>query len=135
MIHASFCDVLTVCITFQDMIMSMEGEQPFPDSWISTTAPIALGCLTDIASEVIVSHGSDGAKVLWPLIETLVQRWCNGDAKSYRPSKLGSIWSPCEAMVRVACREINRFSTDSPVVFLKEYQASTGPMRLPGPIS
>jgi hypothetical protein len=111
MIHCFLIDFLNGCIRFQDMRMSMEGEQPFPDSWISTTAPVALGCLTDIASEVIISHGSDGANILWPLIERSFQRWCNGDAKSYRPSKIGSVWSPCEALVRVACREINRFSS------------------------
>eukprot|EP00957_Ditylum_brightwellii_P110726 8444287-Ditylum_brightwellii.AAC.1 len=26
----------------------ISNEQPFPDSWIATTAPIALGLLTDI---------------------------------------------------------------------------------------
>jgi hypothetical protein len=111
MIHCFLIDFLNGCIRFQDMRLNMEGEQPFPDSWISTTAPIALGCLTDIASEVIISHGSDGAKILWPPIERSFQRWCNGDAKSYRPSNIGSVWSPCEALVRVACREINRFSS------------------------
>lgn len=90
----------------------MEGEQPFPDSWIATTGPVALGCLTDILSEVIISHGIDGVQKLWPLIGNLMQQWCNGDIKRNNGVlDIITCWTPCEALVRIASREINRFSS------------------------
>lgn len=77
-----------------------DGEQPFPDSWIATTAAVALGTLTDVASEVIVPKGREGAINLWPLVGDMIQTWCNGTDS----------WQPCEALVRVACKETNRFA-------------------------
>jgi hypothetical protein len=88
-----------------------EGEQPFPDSWISTTAPVALGCLTDIISEVILAHGAEGAIFLWPCIGNLIQRWCNGEVKMVGETNVSSGWAPSEALVRISCREIIRFAT------------------------
>lgn len=81
----------------------MKGEQPFPDSWIATTAPVALGFLTDISSEIVLAHGAAGRELIWPSIGSMIQRWCNGDAKEID-------WSPSEAVVRIACREMSRFS-------------------------
>ena len=81
----------------------MKGEQPFPDSWIATTAPVAMGFLTDISSEIVLAHGAAGRELIWPSIGSMIQRWCNGDTKE-------SGWSPCEAVVRIACREMSRFS-------------------------
>ena len=76
-----------------------DGEQPFPDSWIATTAAVALGTLTDVASEVIVPKGKEGAWKLWPHVGNMIQIWCNGSDS----------WQPCEALVRVACKETYRF--------------------------
>jgi hypothetical protein len=91
---------------------SSEGEQPFPDSWISTTGSVALGCLTDISSEVILAHGAEGARILWPRIGKFMQQWCNGDVKSDNGViDISSDWTPCEALVRIACSEINRFAS------------------------
>eukprot|EP00980_Cylindrotheca_fusiformis_P007138 scaffold1501_cov130-Cylindrotheca_fusiformis.AAC.7 len=81
-----------------------DGEQPFPDSWIATTAPVALGTMTDVASEIILMRGAEGASDLWPLVGSLIQLWCNG-AES---------WEPCEALVRVACHECKRLSKRVP---------------------
>eukprot|EP00547_Thalassionema_nitzschioides_P000436 CAMPEP_0194204202 /NCGR_PEP_ID=MMETSP0156-20130528/3798_1 /TAXON_ID=33649 /ORGANISM="Thalassionema nitzschioides, Strain L26-B" /LENGTH=2109 /DNA_ID=CAMNT_0038930161 /DNA_START=16 /DNA_END=6345 /DNA_ORIENTATION=- len=81
------------------------GEQPFPDSWIATTAPIAFGTLTDILSEVALKRGPEGRNVLWPLIEEQFYLWCIGREKTG-----GGVWQPCEAIVRISCREINRFA-------------------------
>lgn len=95
----------------KDMSNDAEGEQPFPDSWIATTGPVALGCLTDIASEVMLTHGSDGATLLWPIVGRSFRRWCNGD---FRKDEYGryvpGTWAPCEALVRIATGEILRFS-------------------------
>lgn len=81
----------------------MKGEQPFPDSWIATTAPVALGFLTDISSEIVLAHGAAGRELIWPSIGSMMQLWCNGDTKE-------TGWSPCEAVVRIACREMSRFT-------------------------
>ena len=92
----------------QDMKVSRH-EQPFPDSWIATTAPIALGLLTDISSEIVLPHGVEGRKLLWPCIGSEIQRWCNGDFGKKENNGIQVAWSPCEAVVRIACREVNRF--------------------------
>lgn len=81
-----------------------DGEQPFPDSWIATTAPVALGTVTDLASEIFLTRGPEGASKLWPLVGSLVQLWCNGTES----------WQPCEALVRVACQESDRLSRRIP---------------------
>jgi hypothetical protein len=97
--------MLTLAFTqiYKDMRVDMKGEQPFPDSWIATTAPVALGFLTDISSEIVLAHGAAGRELIWPSIGSMIQRWCNGDTK-----EIG--WSPCEAVVRIACREMSRFT-------------------------
>mmetsp|Transcript_13366 Transcript_13366/g.26848 ORF Transcript_13366/g.26848 Transcript_13366/m.26848 type:complete len:1000 (+) Transcript_13366:107-3106(+) len=74
-------------------------EQPFPDSWISTTAPIALGALTDISSEILLVRGA-GATVWRSTVAKIYQHWCNGDITK---------WVPCEAVVRIATSECERF--------------------------
>jgi len=85
-----------------------QSEQPFPDSWVATTAPIALGLLTDIGSEVALERGAEGRQVLWPLIISQYKKWAIG-----RPAVKGEgsteMWQPCEALVRIACREFHRF--------------------------
>jgi hypothetical protein len=86
-------------------------EQPFPDSWLVTAAPVALGLLTDIASEIVLHRGEEGRQKLWPIIESQYKLWCLG----YSPSKESAdggedrVWRPCEALVRISCREIRRF--------------------------
>lgn len=94
----------------KDMQAKM-SEQPFPDSWIATTAPIALGLMTDIGSEIAMKRGESGRETLWPRILKMFQMWAIG-----RPSKKGEdgggvdeLWQPCEALVRVACKEFHRF--------------------------
>ena len=75
-------------------------EQPFPDSWISTTAPIALGALTDLSSGVMFIRGANGAFLWRSTVGKIYQRWCNGDMTK---------WVPCEAVVRIATSEVDRF--------------------------
>ena len=95
----------------KDMSNDADGEQPFPDSWIATTGPVALGCLVDIVSEVILPHGADGGIILWPSIGHIFRRWCNGNCYKNEDGRyeLGK-WAPCEALVRIATREILRLS-------------------------
>ena len=88
----------------RDMKVDMKGEQPFPSSWIATTAPVALGFLTDIASEILLEYGEEGRELVWPSIGDIYFLWSNG-------GPAGSKWRPCEAVVRIACNEVSRFST------------------------
>jgi hypothetical protein len=86
-------------------------EQPFPDSWVVTAAPVALGLLTDIASEIVLHRGEEGRQTLWPLIESQYKLWCLGRRPSKESANGGQAhaWRPCEALVRISCREIRRF--------------------------
>lgn len=84
-------------------------EQPFPTSWIATTSQIALGMVTDIASEIIINRGLEGRTKLWPIIADQYKLWCVGHAS----------WKPCESLVRVACNEMHRF-TDRVVKILPD---------------
>lgn len=85
-------------------------EQPFPDSWLATTAPLALGLLTDIASEIIFLRGEEGREKLWPMIASQYKLWCLGRRPTGNLRDGGAQpWWPCEALVRIACREMHRF--------------------------
>jgi hypothetical protein len=83
----------------KDMESRDDEEQPFPDSWVSTTAPIALGTLTDLSSEVMLIRGAKGATLWRSTVGEIYQRWCNGDITK---------WVPCEAVVRIATSELER---------------------------
>ena len=83
-----------------------KGEQPFPDSWIATTAAAAMGLLIDIASDIILGLGEEGVSFGWPGIREEIKRWSVGYVKSEGEDVY---WSPCEALVRIACRELSRF--------------------------
>jgi brefeldin A-inhibited guanine nucleotide-exchange protein len=76
-------------------------EQAFPDSWIATTAPVALGLLTDIVSELCLERGLDGREKVWSLICNQYTLWYLG--------RDNPTWTPCEALVRIACQEMRRF--------------------------
>lgn len=80
-----------------------EEEQPFPESWIATTSPGALGLLTDIATEVALYKGKDGRDVVWKILSKQYSRWYCGSG-----SPEG--WNPCEALVRVSCKEMQTFA-------------------------
>jgi len=90
------------------------SNEPFPDSWVATTAPIAMGMLTDIASEIVLKMSAEGINVIWPLIFEVFEMWLIGRSRTDNdgaPKDAISIepWQPCEALVRVACCEIGRF--------------------------
>jgi hypothetical protein len=80
------------------------NEQPFPDSWIATTASSALGLLTDIASEIVLHRGDEGRHRLWPLVASQFEQWCLGRRSGHEE------WHSCEALVRIACKEMHRFA-------------------------
>jgi len=82
-------------------------EQPFPDSWLATTAPLALGLLTDITSEFVIYRKKEGQTKLWPLIANQFKLWCVGRNQQNGAADTAQ-WSPCEALVRTACRELYR---------------------------
>lgn len=80
-----------------------EEEQPFPESWIATTAPSALGLLTDIATEIALCKGKDARDAIWKGLSKQYSLW-------YRGTGSPGEWSPCEALVRISCREIHTFA-------------------------
>jgi len=107
------------------------SDHPFPDSWIATTAGVALGMVIDIVSEVILKLGSEGRTRLWPIISEHFQHWIVG----YRMSDMNKIydddsvdenndemsglthsddgedpWQPCEALVRISSKELCRLA-------------------------
>lgn len=89
---------------------SATTEQPFPDSWLATTASLALGLLTDLTTEFVILRGVEGRERIWPLISQQFRLWylgqeLNGSSRSYYH------WSPCEALVRISCKEMQRLST------------------------
>jgi hypothetical protein len=86
-------------------------EQAFPDSWVATTAPLALGLLTDIASEFVIYRHQEGQESLWPLISDVYRRWMVGRVHPFEKDALSDLkpsWFPCEALVRVAANELLR---------------------------
>jgi hypothetical protein len=72
---------------------------------VATTGPTALGLLTDIASEIILHRGEDGRNRLWPLISAQYELWCIGKGSAHHS------WYPCEALIRISCNEMHRFSS------------------------
>lgn len=75
--------------------------QPFPDSWIATTAPIVLGMLSDIIYVLLIDLGKEAREVLWPIVTSQLERWSVGVVTNGE-------WQPCEALVRISCKEWSR---------------------------
>lgn len=76
-----------------------------------------MGLLTDIASEVFLQLGAEGRKKLWPPISRQFLQWCAGRPLDSVSNKQNGeqqqvedqgVWWPCEALVRVACNEMQR---------------------------
>jgi len=96
--------------------------QPFPDSWIATTAPIALGILSDLIYSKFLDLGNDAREVLWPLVTSQLVRWSVGAPQEKVQTETVSDdeyngdevivdveeWQPCEALVRIGCKEWSR---------------------------
>jgi len=85
-------------------------EEPFPDSWVATTAPIALGMLTDIFCLIASNYSSEEAKGLWPVTVGQMQKWAVGSPYGITSASTNSSWSPSEALVRIGCKEIAHLS-------------------------
>ena len=91
--------------------------QPFPDSWVATTAPIALGMLSDLTHANFLKLGHQSREVLWPLIAKQLFQWSVGFSEDEEKNGIGDAdavrvvprnWTPCEALVRVSCKERSR---------------------------
>jgi len=96
--------------------------QPFPDSWIATTAPIALGMLSDLIYTKFLQLGNDAREVLWPLVSSQLVRWSVGTPQDkvqleavtddeYNGDEVivdVEEWQPSEALVRIGCKEWSR---------------------------
>jgi len=93
----------------EDAAVESDGlDEPFPNSWLATTAPSALGLLTDITSEIVVARDPEASKLIWPIVAKQYKTWCVGHAGD--PQRNTTPWKPCEAAARVACREYHRFA-------------------------
>lgn len=106
----------------KDAEQRMMLMQPFPDSWIATTAPIALGLLSDLIYSSFLAQGNDAREVLWPLVTSQLVRWTVGAPQE--KAQLETVtddeyngdevivdveeWQPCEALVRIGCKEWGR---------------------------
>jgi brefeldin A-inhibited guanine nucleotide-exchange protein len=85
-------------------------EEPFPDSWVATTAPIALGMFTDIFCLIMTHYESSVAKDLWAVTAGLMKNWAVGSPCGFKASESKVAWSPSEALVRIGCKEISHLS-------------------------
>lgn len=94
--------------------------QPFPDSWIATAAPVALGMISDLVCEHFLNLGQQGREMLWPLLMGQFLRWSIGvsqdmvEVDKVTDDNGNEIfvdieeWQPCEALVRIGCKEWGR---------------------------
>jgi len=91
--------------------------QPFPDSWVATTAPIALGMLSDLTHANFLKLGPQSREILWPLIAKQLVQWSVGFSEDEKTNGSGDAdscgavprnWTPCEALVRISCKERSR---------------------------
>lgn len=83
-------------------------EEAFPDSWVATTGPIALGMLTDIFCMIVMHYEVADARKMWPIVMGQMQRWAVGCPLTIQHRI--TPWNPCEALVRIGCKEISRLS-------------------------
>jgi len=67
-----------------------------------------MGLLTDLTSEVFLKFAAAGRERLWPLIDSQFLMWCVGRPQGDSSYTDEGVWWPCEALVRVACNEIQR---------------------------
>eukprot|EP00590_Aulacoseira_subarctica_P004735 CAMPEP_0172421342 /NCGR_PEP_ID=MMETSP1064-20121228/7590_1 /TAXON_ID=202472 /ORGANISM="Aulacoseira subarctica , Strain CCAP 1002/5" /LENGTH=1266 /DNA_ID=CAMNT_0013161687 /DNA_START=1 /DNA_END=3798 /DNA_ORIENTATION=+ len=96
------------------------SEQPFPESWVATTASLALGILADIFSEFAFTLGDEGRTALWPSIFGQYKLWILGppdlldddkdsdDISILEDIHTDPLWRPCEALARIGCKELSR---------------------------
>ena len=84
-------------------------DEPFPESWVATTAPIMLGMLTDMFCLIATNYSSSEAKDLWQVTVGEMQKWAIGTPFAVSSSSSQS-WKPSEALVRIGCKEIKHFS-------------------------
>lgn len=88
--------------------LSKTTEQPFPDSWLATTASLALGFITEVTTEFVIFRKEIGREKIWPMIAQQYRQWILGQTRSPDASIPIDTWLPCEALVRISCREILR---------------------------
>lgn len=75
--------------------------------------------LTDLFSEKIVNYGLEGRRFIWPMIIAQMQQWTIGEPIGKGQSQVrkisvdmmeATVWKPCEALVRIGCKEISRLT-------------------------
>jgi hypothetical protein len=89
---------------------SKTTEQPFPDSWLAMTASLALGFITEVTTEFVIFQKEIGREKIWPMIAQQYRQWILGQGNALGSSISTDTWLPCEALVRISCREILRLA-------------------------
>ena len=96
----------------EEVASEVTHEQPFPESWIATTSPIALGLISDVITEIIVALPANESGKLWSIVSRQYKLWLTGqdpEKTDIADESLDS-WRPCEALVRTSCREVGRLA-------------------------
>ena len=90
--------------------MEKNIEEPFPDSWVATVAPIALGMLTDVFCCIVVNYKISEARELYDLTMKQMKKWALGTSSSFMSVEDLATERYCEALVRIGCNEISHLS-------------------------
>ena len=64
--------------------------------------------LTDFFCMIVMRYELDDARKMWPIIMGQMQQWAVGCPLTVENNS--TQWSPCEALVRIGCKEISRLS-------------------------
>lgn len=90
----------------------LNGHDPFPDSWVATTAPIAIGMISDVFCTIIIRKGEDYCNEIWPIIINEIRQWATGSPLTEgQSSNNKSKRRPCEVLARIGCKELLRLSS------------------------
>jgi brefeldin A-inhibited guanine nucleotide-exchange protein len=78
-------------------------DEPFPDSWVATTGPIALGMLTDFFQFFVINFPVEDVRSLWNLTVGQIQTWIVGIPFRTENSQSSTLF---EALSRIGSAEL-----------------------------
>lgn len=89
-------------------------DEPFPDSWVATTGPLALGMLTDIFCSFVLKFSLEESIMIWPLTVGNIQKWVNGSPYGVDDQE---DFVPCEAITRIGSAELAHLTENLFMIF------------------
>jgi len=119
LVEASFADLKhggsgdlskTHTLLNKEAFVEKNIEEPFPDSWVATVAPIALGMLTDVFCCIVLNYEITEARELYDLTMKQMKKWALGTSSSFVSVEDLATERYCEALVRIGCNEISHLS-------------------------